>query len=173
LQKSDTSSLVTAYFARRAVHTRTSLESNRAIFNQIRLNYRQNLHDTPDPHPVILPIARRLVTSPLRPTTPSHIGELSNNPFCSDWKGSLFDNFDKMLTTGTFSAPLLRSNVPSGKAVLRSRIVFRVKDGETAHAYDLSARTCADGSSMQEAVDFATSYSPVGSIDSIYSLLLP
>jgi hypothetical protein len=161
LQLDTTTTYTTAFCVRRNASTRNSLESNRAIFNQIRLNYHQNLPNTPDPHPVILPVARRIVTSSTRPTTPSRIGELANNPFRSDWKGSLFENFDKMQTTGTFSAPMLRSQVPLGKAVLRSRIAFRVKDGDTAQAYDLSTRTCADGSGMREGVDFAHSYSPV------------
>jgi hypothetical protein len=146
------------FCARRASYSRTSLETNRAIFNQIHLNYHQN---------IIVPIAWRIVTSPIRPKTPAHIGELTNDPFLSDWKGSLFDNYDKMQTTGTFSQPMLRSQVPSGKAILRSRIAFHVKDGDSTNVYDLYARTCADGSSMCEGIDFTSSYSPVGSIDSI------
>jgi hypothetical protein len=72
-----------------------------------------------------------------------------------------------MQTTGTFSQPMFRSQVPSGKTILQSHIAFCVKDKETTNAYDLYACTCADGSSMREGVDFTNSYSPVGSIDSI------
>jgi hypothetical protein len=115
---------------------------------------------------VLLPIARHIVTTAIHPITPPHIGELHNNPFRSEWKGSLFENIDKMLTTGTCSAPtMLCSNAPPGKAILRSHIVFCVKGGDTAHTYDLSA--CTHGLSMQEGIDFATSYSSIGSIGSI------
>ncbi len=78
-----------------------------------------------------------------------------------------------MSLTGTFSAPMLQSDVPTGKAVLRSRIAYRVKDGDTPNTYDLYSCTCADGSSMREGFDFDHSYSPVGSIDLLPLLLLP
>lgn len=91
----------------------------------------------------------------------------NNNPFQSGWKGSLFENFDKIHFTGNFGAPILHSNVPPGKAIVRCCTSFRVNDGDTAQAYDLSTYTCAYDSSMQEGIDFSASYSPVGSIDGI------
>jgi hypothetical protein len=92
-------------------------------------------------------------------------------PFASDWRDALFQNYSKMQTTGTFSAPMLRSNVPSHKTILHPRISCRVKDTSTPHQYDLYARTCADGSVQQEYIDFTDSYSPVASIESIRVLL--
>jgi hypothetical protein len=171
LQNPTSSSFATMFFARRVSSSRTSLETNRAVFNQIRLNYHQNHPYTPDPHPVIVPIARCIVTLQFCPKTPAHVGELATDPFRSDWKGSLFDNHNKMQTTSTFSQPMLHSQVPSGKTILQSCIAFHVKYGETTNAYYLYARTCADGSSMREGVDFTNSYSPVGSIDSIWLIV--
>jgi hypothetical protein len=167
LQQVHSSHYTTVYCVRLTAPTRNALETNRAIFNQIRSNYPQTPPDQPVPLPLMLPIAKCLVTSLTHPATPSHVGELAANPFRSDWKGSLIDNFDKMQQTGNFSAPMLRSQVPAGKAVLRSCITFHVKYGNTANIYDLYSRTCADGSSMRVGVDFHNSYSPVGSIDSI------
>jgi len=46
-----------------------------------------------------------------------------------------------------------------------------VKDTSIKNQYDLYARTCADGSTQKENIDFQDSYSPVGSIDSIRILL--
>ncbi len=86
-------------------------------------------------------------------------------------EGSRFDNYSKMQRTGTWSAPLLRSSIPPGKAILRPRISFRVKDTSTTNTYELQGRTCADGSKMTQYLDFAESYSPVGSIDSIRLIL--
>jgi hypothetical protein len=76
-----------------------------------------------------------------------------------------------MLTSGTWSAPILRSSVPPNKAILRNRVTFKVKDTDQANTYELYSRTCVDGSSMKEHIDYTNSYSPVGSIDSIRLLL--
>lgn len=70
-----------------------------------------------------------------------------------------------MLTTGTFSAPMLCSQLPPGKSILRPRIACHVEETSTPHQYDLYARTCADGSTQQEYIDFTDS------IDSIHVLL--
>jgi hypothetical protein len=72
-----------------------------------------------------------------------------------------------MQTTGPFIHAMFRSQVRSGKAIFHSHIAFCVKDGDTTNAYDLYAYTCADGSSMREGIDFASSYLPVHSVDSI------
>jgi hypothetical protein len=111
------------------------------------------------------------VVSPTRPLAPAHIGQLQHNPFYADWKSSLFQNYDKMQTAGTWSAPLLRTSVPPNKAILRNRVTFKVKDTDQTNTYDLYSRTCADGSPMKENIDYFNSYSPVGSIDSIRLLL--
>ena len=76
-----------------------------------------------------------------------------------------------MMASGTFSAPILRSLVPSNKTILRPCIACRVKDTSIPHQYDLYARTCVDGSTQREHIDFQDSYSPVASIDGIRMLL--
>jgi hypothetical protein len=92
-------------------------------------------------------------------------------PFSAAWKEALFGNYTKMQSSGTFGVPILHTSMPHGKSVLRSRVACKVKDTSIAHHYDLYARTCADGSTMKEHVDFTDSYSPVASIDSIRTLL--
>jgi hypothetical protein len=61
----------------------------------------------------------KIVSSPVHPETPSHFGAMYQTPFASDWRDALFQNYDKMLSTGTFSAPILRTSVPPYKSILR------------------------------------------------------
>jgi hypothetical protein len=171
IQVQDSTTYVSAILARRVASNRTSLSSNRAVFNQIRLSAaRPPVDDSISPS-VVVPVGMKVVSSPVRPETPGHFGATYHSPFASDWRDALFHNYDKMLATGTFSAPILRTSVPPHKSILRPRIACRVKDTSIPHQYDLSARTCADGSTQRENIDFTDSYSPVASIDSIRLLL--
>ena len=76
-----------------------------------------------------------------------------------------------MLASGTFSAPLLWSSVPSDNTILRPRVACKVIDTSIQNQYDLYARTCADGSTQRENNDFTDSYTPVALIDSLRLLL--
>ena len=171
LQQEASSVNISAIFARRVASNRTSLYGNRAVFNQIRLlSTPQPVIDSTPPS-VIAPVGLKIVSSPIRPETPNHFGATYHGPFASDWRDALFHNYNKMMASGTFSAPILRSSVPPMKTILRPRIACKVKDTQIPHQYDLYARTCADGSTQKEHIDFTDSYSPVGSIDSLRILL--
>jgi hypothetical protein len=80
-------------------------------------------------------------------------------------------NYSKMHHTGTCSAPLLCSSIPSGTSILNPRISFHVKDTAQPHVYELQGCTCANGNKQQQFIDFTDSYSPVGTIHSIHLLL--
>jgi hypothetical protein len=162
---------VTAIFARRIASHRTSLAGNRVLFNQVCLAFDNTSTSDPPSPTIIVPVGMKVVSSPIRPATPKHFGETFGMPFASDWRDALFHNYDKMLASGTFSAPILRSSVPGNKRILRPRVACHVKDTDIAHQYDLYAHTCADGSTQQESIVFTDSYSPVASIDSIRLLL--
>jgi hypothetical protein len=125
--------------------------------------------DIPSPNYICTPIVKTIISSLTRPPTPNHIGELSQQPLFAEW--TLFKNYDKMLQSGTWSAPILRSTIPKEKTILPACVTFKVKDTDTTNTYELYCRTCANGSSMKEHVDYTNSYSPVGSIDSIRLLL--
>jgi len=174
LQLPNTTIYIEAILARRVASQRTSLSGNRAAFNQIRLISSPttivDCQDDPSPS-IFAPVGLKVVSSPFKPATPSHFGATYTSPFASDWRDALFHNYDKMLASGTFSAPLLRTSVPPNKTILRPRIACKVKDTPTPNQYDLYARTCADGSTQKEHIDFIDTYSPVGSIDSIRILL--
>ena len=83
----------------------------------------------------------------------------------------MFQNYNKMLASGTFSAPILQSSIPAHKTVLCPRVTCKVKDTSVPNQYDLYARTCADGSTQRENIDFTDLYSPVASIDSLCLIL--
>ncbi len=119
----------------------------------------------------IVPAGLKTVTSPIHPIAPNHIGEISNNPIWSDWKEALFQNYDKMQCTCTWSAPILRTSIPHDQFTLCNWVSFWVKDTSTPNTYELQGCTCADGSRMHQNIDFLESYSPVGSIDSIRIIL--
>jgi hypothetical protein len=142
------------------------------MFNQIRLTSDSSTPANDElSSPVIVPAGFNVVSSPVHPRTPKHFGETLQTPFASHWHDALFHNNTKMLATGTFSAPLLRTSVPAGKTILHPRIACQVKDTTIAHQYDLYARTCADGSTQRKSINFTDSYPPVASIDSIRLLL--
>ena len=73
-----------------------------------------------------------------------------------------------MATSTTFSAPSLRSLLPPDTNILRPIIYFRVKTTDIGNQYDLYSRTCADGSSILEGVEFTVSYAPVAGILSLH-----
>jgi hypothetical protein len=83
---------------------------------------------------VIVPIG--VISSPIRPDTPTHFGATFSSPFASDWKDALFLNYDKILASGTFSTPILRSSIPQHKAILRPRVACKVKDTSIPNQYN-------------------------------------
>jgi hypothetical protein len=137
LQLPSQSRLILFILVHRHPATRSTYADNRAIFNQIKLFYHQDIPDTTPPSPSIVPTGLKVVSLPDCPMAPAHIGQLSSNPLASDWKEAVFDNYSKMQCTGTWSAPLLRSSIPPGKAILRPRISFHVKDTSTANTYGI------------------------------------
>jgi hypothetical protein len=171
IQLDNTTLYVPAIFARCVASHRTSLSGNRAIFNQILLITEPSATlDSASPS-IVVCVGLKVVSSPIRPDTPAPFGATYSSPFASDWHDALFQNYNKMLATGTFSAPILRSSVPPQKTVLRPCVVCRVKDTPVPNQYDLFARTCTDGSTQRENINFTDSYSPVASIDSLCLLL--
>jgi len=155
LQQPGSTTYIQGIFARRLASNRTSLAGNRVLFNQIRFTIDRPSIDDSLPPTTIVPVGMKVVFSPIRPDNPKHFGETLNTPFAADWRDALFQNYDKMMTTGTFSAPLLRSSVPSGKSILRPRIACRVKDTSVTNQFDLYARCCADGSTQKRKYRFS------------------
>ncbi len=76
-----------------------------------------------------------------------------------------------MAHTGTWSTPILHSDLPPNQQVLWPHVSFHVKDTDITDSYELQGHTCADGSKQQQYVDYTESYVPVGSINSIRALI--
>ena len=74
-----------------------------------------------------------------------------------------------MATSTTFSAPFVRSLLPPNAKILRPIISFRLETTDIDNQYHLYSRTCADGSSVLEGVDYAVSYAL---LDVVYSLCI-
>jgi hypothetical protein len=136
IQQQNTTTPITGFFAKRNSSTpRSTFEENRALFNQIHLTI-SLIKEPLSYHPTSIPVPIRFTTvvSPTQPIAPAHIGQLQQNPFYSDWKSSLLQNYDKLLTAGTWSAPILRSSVPPNKSILCNRVTFKVKDTDQANS---------------------------------------
>eukprot|EP00957_Ditylum_brightwellii_P070800 5380658-Ditylum_brightwellii.AAC.1 len=56
-----------------------------------------------------------------------------------------------MNTSGTFSVPFLRKDLPPTNKILKAQPAFKVKLQEKANKYDLYTRTTANGSSQVQA----------------------
>ena len=76
-----------------------------------------------------------------------------------------------MFPTGTWSTPMLLSQVPIGVTVLQSQAVYKVMMTDLPDMYDFFVRTCANSSKMIIGIDFQESYAPVGHVDRIWMIL--
>ena len=76
-----------------------------------------------------------------------------------------------MSRTSTFSAPILRSSLPSATKVLRSHCAYRVKLTSQAQTFELYVRTCANGSNQIPGLDFQDSYSPTAAFPRLLCII--
>lgn len=80
-------------------------ERNNTLYNSIRSLFKQIKYKIEQD--VIEPNVNSLVQVPSRPSTPSHVGEISDNGLRSYWILSIYENYDNMWNTGTWSKPIL------------------------------------------------------------------
>ena len=97
------------------------------------------------------------------------MGQVYKSKFCSDWRSSIFEQYDKMNDSVSLSKPFLKGNLPSSSLILNSRLAFAVKLTGLQDYYKLKSRLCANGSTMVEGVDFDLSFCHVADT---YSILL-
>lgn len=167
-QHQHTSNDVTIILAKRKEVNKSNLEKNRALFHQIRfIKHQSPNEDEQTPCDLPIPIANRIINLPNKPATPEHIGQVIHSPLCAEWTDAIFENYEKMATSNTFSKPFLRSLLPKDTTILHPRLAFKVKITELPTQYDLYCRMAADGSKQKEGIDFTESYSPVASHMSI------
>eukprot|EP00957_Ditylum_brightwellii_P139448 10627811-Ditylum_brightwellii.AAC.1 len=69
------------------------------------------------------------------------MGDFAKSKHKSEWKESMFENNEKMNTSGTFSAPFLRKDLLSTIKILKAQPAFKVKLLEEENKYDLYTQT--------------------------------
>ena len=107
LQHATSTIYLPCILAHHVASTRTNLAGSRVLFTRIRLISEPIPNPPAEQSPTtIVPIGCKVVSSPKRPDTPKHFGQTLTMPFVSDWRDALFQNYTKMMNTGTFSAPL-------------------------------------------------------------------
>ena len=104
---------------------------------------------------------RRLFQAAIKPTKPQHIGEAMHSPLKPEWIECLFDTYDKMHRTGSFSRPFLRIKLPPDTRIINPRITFEVKITDIPTFYELKCRFCGNGSIMIEGPDYDLSFASV------------
>ena len=131
-------------------------------FNQHKTIYDQ-------PQPVIQTKISKVIESKFKPDIPIHMGQVYKSKFCSDWRSSIFEQYDKMRDSVSLSKPFLKETLPPSSLILNSRLAFAVKLTGLQDYYELKSRLCANGSTMVEGVDFDLSFCHVADT---YSTLL-
>ena len=118
---------------------RTSYESIHSLFHQTKFINNSTIpyinNDTNNE--VIIPITNRIFQLPTKPDTPLHIGQEIKSPLRSEWLDSIFTNYEKMITTGTWGRIMHKKHVPPNQKIIRPRISFKVKLTEHENIYYL------------------------------------
>ena len=108
--------------------TRTTLQEYRAAFRQMQPSQQIDTSNNTNyaSGPINIPTINKLVTYPDRPTEPQHFGDIYKDKNEEDWIDSLFESYEKMHITGTFSCPFPKTQLPPNTAILKPQIVFKV-----------------------------------------------
>eukprot|EP00957_Ditylum_brightwellii_P203717 15335918-Ditylum_brightwellii.AAC.1 len=83
----------------------------------------------------ITPSVNKVIFTSNRPTSPKYMGDFAKFNQQSKWKKSMLENYENMNTSGTFSAPVLRKDLPSTIKILKAQPAFKVKLQEEANKY--------------------------------------
>eukprot|EP00957_Ditylum_brightwellii_P001537 119848-Ditylum_brightwellii.AAC.1 len=72
-----------------------------------------------------------------------------------------------MNTSGTFSVPFLRKDLPSTIKILKAQPASKVKLQEEENKYDMYTQTTANGSTQVQGIDFNASFAPTSFFENI------
>eukprot|EP00957_Ditylum_brightwellii_P007215 548166-Ditylum_brightwellii.AAC.1 len=90
----------------------------------------------------------------------------------SEWKESMFENYEKWIKSRTFSAPFLRKDLPpSNIKILKAQPAFKVSLQEGENKYELYTRTTANGSIQVQDIDCDASFAPTSFFENIRFVL--
>ena len=96
------------------------------------------------------PVSAYAIQSPVKPTTPLHVGQLQDNPFQEQWYQAIFERYDKNHKVGLNSVPVSRSTLPEGTKIIPSVATFKVKRQPQQHHYNLYYRMCLNRSKQEK-----------------------
>eukprot|EP00957_Ditylum_brightwellii_P015606 1177220-Ditylum_brightwellii.AAC.1 len=96
----------------------------------------------------INPSVNKVIFTPNGPTAPKHMGDFAKSTHKSEWKESMFGNYEKMNISRTFSAPFLRKDLLPTIKILKAQPAFKVKLQEEANKYELYTRVTANRSTQ-------------------------
>eukprot|EP00957_Ditylum_brightwellii_P025448 1924181-Ditylum_brightwellii.AAC.1 len=72
-----------------------------------------------------------------------------------------------MNTSGTFSVPFLRKDLPSNIKILKAQPAFQVKLQEEENKYELYIQTTSNRSTQVHGIDFNASFAPTSFFENI------
>lgn len=118
-----------------------------------------------------VPANQHIIELITKPLGPAYIGDMLKYPLKSEWKTSLFKNYDKNHCFGLFSCPFLRADLLPNTKVHKTTIGFCVKSTDLQGCYNLSSRTCLNGAKMIKEINYSKSYSLVVHADNLRLIL--
>eukprot|EP00957_Ditylum_brightwellii_P028499 2151451-Ditylum_brightwellii.AAC.1 len=119
---------INMYLAKRGLApTKTQLDEDRHIFKRVEFHPTKVLTSKTTAFFPITPQDHKVTFAPNGPTAPKHMRDLVKSKHKSEWKESMFENYEKMNTSGTFSAPFLRHDLPSTTKILKAQPAFKTK----------------------------------------------
>ena len=121
------------------------------------------------PQEVIWAKISKVIESKFKPDIPIHKGQVYKSKFRSDWRSSIFKQYDKIHHLVSLSKLFLKGTLPSSSFILNSRLSFAVKLTGLQDYYKLKSRLCANESTIVEEVNFDLSLCHVADT---YSTLL-
>eukprot|EP00957_Ditylum_brightwellii_P084267 6407009-Ditylum_brightwellii.AAC.1 len=101
-------------------------------------------------------VAKKFIFSPHCPEAPLHMGEFTQSLLKTEWKASVFENYEEMTTSAI---------------VLRAQPAFKVNLHDQPNMYELYTRTVDNDSSQVQGIDFDASNAPTSSFENIRFIL--
>ena len=79
-----------------------------------------------------------LIHLPMKPKKLEHVSEALRSELREYWKQCIYNYYDKIHNSTTFTCPLPRKMVPNKKQILSVRLSFKVKIIDFIYLYELN-----------------------------------
>jgi len=117
-----------------------------------------------------LPPAVMKASEPDEVPEPSTVQEARASPFASEWESALQDEWNALVANETFTL-IPQHDVPRGRTVIPSKVVFKVKRNRDNSIERFKCRIVAKGFRQRPGLDFHEVFSPTVSKDTVRLLL--